>query len=133
MRWCTFALCLLAWRTTAADLSAIVPPLRMIEEGLQMIELPLSEIGNSQAQRERRLIETEGELDLRESRSTQREKALNERELGLNGRELDLTQRGESLDAREARATRTERLLRYAPAVALVVFGAGFLTAVAMR
>lgn len=64
--------------------------LDVTEEGLQMIEAPLSEIENLQSQREQASIEVEQDLTQREMRLEQKEKLSNERGLALNEREKDL-------------------------------------------
>jgi chromosome segregation ATPase len=62
--------------------------LNEIDAGLQMIDLPLSQIENNFAEREAGLSQKEQDLNAIELRLQQRESGLIEREKGLSAREL---------------------------------------------
>jgi len=100
LAWCTCWPCSL-WAATpetygivssesAPDWLELRSNLDEIEDGLRMIELPLSEIERRLIERERELSETEQRLLLREQALSEREQGLSVRESFYAGMEVDL-------------------------------------------
>lgn len=73
---------------SAPDWPELQNSLNEIDAGLQMIDLPLSQIENNFVEREAGLSQKEQDLNATELRLQQRESGLIEREKGLNARAL---------------------------------------------
>ena len=130
---CICAALLLASLSHAQQSSGIAEALKKIDSGLTLAEKSTSEIADYFESERARLTSESASLESERQRLSMESETLRRREADLLSQEKAIENSLKSLADREARAKRVGRLVRAAPAVAVVVFVAGVLAGRALK